>query len=83
VSALRSEKLLYRASSSLGLAGLAPMHVLLRRDFECERRRLVGEAFGGASRQGEREPRVAAGCALKRENEANARERKGRGVVGL
>ena len=61
------------------------MHVLLRvRCFECDLLRRVGDALAPvASRHGECDPRVTAECALKREKDANARERKGRGVVGL
>lgn len=72
---------MYRVSSSLGLTGLLAQF-LLRLGFECDRRRRVGDDDGGASRHGECE-RDDAGCEEKREKEANVRERKGRGVVGL
>lgn len=80
-SILRSERFLYLVSSSLGLTGL-PTHCLLRLDFEWERRRRDGDEDGFVSRQGEWE-REDAGWDVKREKEANALERKGKGVVGL
>lgn len=63
---LRSVKLLYLVSSSLGLTGLE--QTLLRR-VECERLRRVGDVDGGTSRHGEREGECERACVEKREKE--------------